>query len=250
MHEFRLPSLTDPSLLQKKPLEKTIPPNDSWAICRIFKKTNATAQRAISHSWVSPPLPSTNGTYNPPHFHTTHRSRHSTENTLSTMTNIMSSNIQFTGSGYFPSTVSSCQNTLNILDSISRSTTSVVLPPPDSEHQNISILSAIPLDLPAGMDIASMVLNTSPITLPSMDRSTPTSIEFAQPQQCSNSMINRCAVDLPDIGNNVNGATRSINFPFSMQGSISDDWRATVPWDSLPCTTEVSTNYHSTKCYT
>jgi len=27
MHEFRLPSLTDPSLLQKKPLEKTIPPN-------------------------------------------------------------------------------------------------------------------------------------------------------------------------------------------------------------------------------
>jgi hypothetical protein len=27
MHEFRLPSLTDPSLPQKKPLEKTIPPN-------------------------------------------------------------------------------------------------------------------------------------------------------------------------------------------------------------------------------
>ena len=29
MHEFRLPSLTDPSLPQKKPLEKTIPPNVS-----------------------------------------------------------------------------------------------------------------------------------------------------------------------------------------------------------------------------
>nr|CAB3451075.1 unnamed protein product [Digitaria exilis] len=28
MHEFRLPSLTDPSLPPKKPLEKTIPPND------------------------------------------------------------------------------------------------------------------------------------------------------------------------------------------------------------------------------
>lgn len=27
---------------------------DSWAICRIFKKTNSTAQRALSHSWVSP----------------------------------------------------------------------------------------------------------------------------------------------------------------------------------------------------
>jgi hypothetical protein len=29
MHEFRLPSLTDPSLPQKKPLEKIIPPNVS-----------------------------------------------------------------------------------------------------------------------------------------------------------------------------------------------------------------------------
>jgi len=26
---------------------------ESWAICRIFKKTNSTAQRALSHSWVS-----------------------------------------------------------------------------------------------------------------------------------------------------------------------------------------------------
>lgn len=27
---------------------------DLWAICRIFKKTNSVAQRALSHSWVSP----------------------------------------------------------------------------------------------------------------------------------------------------------------------------------------------------
>ncbi|MED6121647.1 hypothetical protein PIB30_032188 [Stylosanthes scabra] len=55
MHEFRLPSLLDSSSSPpKKYLDKTtIPPNDSWAICRIFKKTNATAQRALSHSWVS-----------------------------------------------------------------------------------------------------------------------------------------------------------------------------------------------------
>jgi hypothetical protein len=26
---------------------------ESWAICRIFKKTNSTAQRALSQSWVS-----------------------------------------------------------------------------------------------------------------------------------------------------------------------------------------------------
>ncbi|KAK8526031.1 hypothetical protein V6N13_017101 [Hibiscus sabdariffa] len=53
MHEFRLPSLTD-SAPPKRYLDKCIPANDSWAICRIFKKTNSTAQRALCHSWVSP----------------------------------------------------------------------------------------------------------------------------------------------------------------------------------------------------
>ncbi|CAL5188743.1 unnamed protein product [Lathyrus oleraceus] len=52
MHEFRLPSLVDP-LSSKKYFDKNIPANESWAICRIFKKTNSTAQRALSHSWVS-----------------------------------------------------------------------------------------------------------------------------------------------------------------------------------------------------
>ncbi|KAK9741113.1 hypothetical protein RND81_03G082700 [Saponaria officinalis] len=54
MHEFRLPSLSDSSGPPKKLFDTTLPPNDSWAICRIFKKTNSMAQRALSHSWISP----------------------------------------------------------------------------------------------------------------------------------------------------------------------------------------------------
>ncbi|CAN1197432.1 Putative NAC domain-containing protein 94 [Linum perenne] len=64
MHEFRLPSLSDhhhstpppppPPAVSKRFLDKTIPANDAWAICRIFKKTNSTAQRTHSQSWVSP----------------------------------------------------------------------------------------------------------------------------------------------------------------------------------------------------
>ncbi|KAI6676833.1 hypothetical protein NL676_037629 [Syzygium grande] len=50
MHEFRLPSLTDLS-------SQNIPAHDSWAICRIFKKTNSTSQRSLAHSYVSPTLP-------------------------------------------------------------------------------------------------------------------------------------------------------------------------------------------------
>ncbi|KAG0534139.1 hypothetical protein BDA96_04G253400 [Sorghum bicolor] len=209
MHEFRLPSLTDPSLPQKKPLEKTIPPN------------------------------------------ATQRSHHSSENTSSTMTDIISS-IQFTGSSYMPSIVSSCRNPASIIDSSSRPAASLVLPSSGAEHHTMSVLSAIPLDLPAGMDIASMVLNASPTTLQNLDR-IPTNIEFGQlhhPSNSSSSMANRCTVDLPDIGNSVTAAPRSINFPFNLQGALPDDWRMTLPWDSLPCTTEVSTNYQSTKCYT
>ncbi|KAF6998918.1 hypothetical protein CFC21_015000 [Triticum aestivum] len=56
MHEFRLPSLADPSL-PKRPIDKTIPLNDSWTICRIFKKTSSmAAQRTLTHTW-EPPLP-------------------------------------------------------------------------------------------------------------------------------------------------------------------------------------------------
>ncbi|KAL6911479.1 hypothetical protein ACP4OV_000284 [Aristida adscensionis] len=252
MHEFRLPSLIDPSLPQKKPLEKTIPPNDSWAICRIFKKTNSTAQRALSQSWVSPPLSSTNETYIPVSSQVTPRSRHSSENKSSTMTDIVST-IQFTGSSYMPSIIPSCHNPLSIIDNSSnRQAASIVLPLPGAENQAMSVLSAIPLDLPPGMDIASMVLSSSPSPLQNIGR-IPTNIEFGQPQHCnsnssSSSLVNRCTVDLPDAGNCVNGAARLINFPFNMQGALPDEWRMTLPWDSLPCTTEVSTTYQPTKC--
>ncbi|CAN1321554.1 Protein FEZ [Linum perenne] len=57
MHEFRLPSLSDhhhTAAAGRRFSDRTIPANDAWAICRIFKKTSSTTQRAISQSWVSP----------------------------------------------------------------------------------------------------------------------------------------------------------------------------------------------------
>ncbi|KAK4799320.1 hypothetical protein SAY86_024685 [Trapa natans] len=52
MHEFRLPPVTPGSNLTNNKLfdRNSIPPNDSWAICRIFKKAASMAQqRALSH---------------------------------------------------------------------------------------------------------------------------------------------------------------------------------------------------------
>ncbi|XP_011075632.1 putative NAC domain-containing protein 94 [Sesamum indicum] len=57
MHEFRLPS--DSVSHNKRYLEQNIPANEAWAICRIFKKAKSTT-RALSHSWVSPVLDTTN----------------------------------------------------------------------------------------------------------------------------------------------------------------------------------------------
>ncbi|KAF8103826.1 hypothetical protein N665_0183s0006 [Sinapis alba] len=53
MHEFRLPSLSEPSPSSKRFFDSPVSPNDSWAICRIFKKSNTTTLRALSHSFVS-----------------------------------------------------------------------------------------------------------------------------------------------------------------------------------------------------
>ncbi|XP_022878720.1 putative NAC domain-containing protein 94 [Olea europaea var. sylvestris] len=50
MHEFRLPSVPD-SVSPKPYLHKNIPANESWAICRIFKKANSSTKRAFSHCW-------------------------------------------------------------------------------------------------------------------------------------------------------------------------------------------------------
>lgn len=44
MHEFRLPSLTDPSLPAKKPLEKTIPPNVSTLNAATFDKEKVSTE--------------------------------------------------------------------------------------------------------------------------------------------------------------------------------------------------------------
>ncbi|CAG7899358.1 protein FEZ [Brassica rapa] len=53
MHEFRMPSLSEPSPSSKRFFDSPVSPNDSWAICRIFKKTNTTTLRAMPHSFVS-----------------------------------------------------------------------------------------------------------------------------------------------------------------------------------------------------
>lgn len=48
MHEFRLPSLSQATV------PKTLSPTDSWAICRIFTKTNSHKPSSHSYPWTTP----------------------------------------------------------------------------------------------------------------------------------------------------------------------------------------------------
>ncbi|CAM8947255.1 unnamed protein product [Rhodiola kirilowii] len=60
MHEFRLSSAKETSILpSKRFIDRTIPANDAWAICRIFKKTSTATQRSTaqnSQNWDCSPI--------------------------------------------------------------------------------------------------------------------------------------------------------------------------------------------------
>ncbi|XP_052883331.1 putative NAC domain-containing protein 94 [Gossypium arboreum] len=67
MHEFRLPSLSDKTLSANVMiLIHSIVSNDSWAICKIFRKTNCMAQRALSYTSIPSDIPHHYGPFN--HF--------------------------------------------------------------------------------------------------------------------------------------------------------------------------------------
>lgn len=50
--------------------------------------------------------------------------------------------------------------------------------------------------------------------------------------------------------NNNWGTIRSVGFPFSLPLNMPDAWKSNLPWDSPPCTSEMSTTYSTNNCYT
>ncbi|KAK7309784.1 hypothetical protein RJT34_06792 [Clitoria ternatea] len=205
MHEFRLPSLTD-SLSPKQYIDKTIPANESWAICRIFKKTNSTAQRALSHSWVSS-LPETTRTSD-----MLTKEQHSTQFSSANMpmTKKTSLTSQFCYSNDLTTSNSSSSSSLCPFDVASYK--SIINPllykafdhlPPISNGSDLStsLLFSSPLETLSNnnitnaksstMDVSSMLLNMSSSMLGDLTKtSEDTSTNFGGPlmqEHCSSS---------------------------------------------------------------
>ncbi|XP_068636337.1 protein FEZ-like [Aristolochia californica] len=265
MHEFRLPSVSDPTH-PKRPIDKNLPASDSWAICRIFKKTNSMAQRALSHSWVSPgPETSTGDIFS-----------QVTQGTQFAVENISCASETGSANHFSCNDLQHCCTTTSF--------PSIEIPPYKAINQTCKLplhpISSTeipatflfsPLDMPAqskcGADFSSMLLNLSPSVLGDVGKSYG-SIDFGS-QQESNSNF---AVTLP-VGMNGNLGSgeaetcftktpesshvsnqwvsrRTISFPFNLTSNLSDAWKPNLQWDSPPCPSEMSTSYSTNKCYT
>ncbi|KAF5184613.1 Fez-like protein [Thalictrum thalictroides] len=267
MHEFRLPSLTD-SAPPKRPLDKSFPANDSWAICRIFKKTNSMAQRALSHSWVSP-FPETTGTDMLPEG--THSTQFSPEN-LSCTTEARSVFQLCCNNDVQQSSITS--STYPSIDAQSyKSYNTMVckpnMPPiPNGDLPSGFMFSGFDMSGPAKctVDVTSLLANLSPAFLGDGGK-TLENINFVGAQQQSNGFSITLPMEMQDnmgmreeetcLRKNSNTTqinshwgARSVGFPFNLPLDMPDAWKPNLPWDSPPCPSDLSTSYSTNKCYT
>ncbi|GMN41842.1 hypothetical protein TIFTF001_011067 [Ficus carica] len=266
MHEFRLPSLADHSAPTKR-LDKSFPANDSWAICRIFKKTNSTAQRALSHSWVSPlPEPSSSDILLSKDTNNRSQFSSSANHVCSTNNNIdmqNSSPIDF-----FPYKFPFHINNLSSTDYFSPN--NLIFPPLETPSK-LSMDNITP----------SMLLNMYSILGNNTGHFGNSGSGISSQEQCNN--INGFSNALPfdhvlqgNLGSisahipTANATTSSdrssedheweaavrslgfpLNLPLPLSTVVADPWKPSMIWDSnLPCPTEMSTNFPTNKCYT
>lgn len=200
---------------------------DSWAICRIFKKTNSTANRgiSISHNWT-PSLSTTTSsdafTYTPftsesDHFQTlsalnipSYTTKPSSTGKTSTLT---SANEDY----FFPGNL--------VFSEASNKTTTVDL--------------------------------TSPMFLHGEASKNSDSLDFdtTQQQQHHYNLVMQESINGEDEGvglrknANIHHLWENIRFPFSLPAG-QEPWKANLPWDSPPCPSEMSsTTYSTNKSY-
>ncbi|GFY88445.1 NAC (No Apical Meristem) domain transcriptional regulator superfamily protein [Actinidia rufa] len=265
MHEFRLPPLTD-SASHKRFIDKNIPANDSWAICRIFKKTNSTTQRAISHSWVYP-LPETTTTSQYETLSQGPNSNFTSEN-MTLMTS--KSTLPFQFSSNSNDLQQSCMTTTTFSPLYVPSYKPInhipSKPPPQVSFSNG--------DLPTSyttIDSSSMFPNMSLNIFGDFGKLASESLDFNVLQRQGGNLsfvlpqeMQEKAIHGEDMGliRDLNGAhfddqwgnmnMRSIGNSFGLPLGVTEAWKSNLLWDSSsPCPSDqMSTSYSTNKCYT
>ncbi|CAN4082588.1 unnamed protein product [Withania somnifera] len=262
MHEFRLPKTNSQSGPPKKFLDKNFPPNDSWAICRIFKKTNSITNRALSYAWGNP-LPDV---ASPELFNQSATAHFSSENVSSitetgSVLHLSNNNDLLQGASNVPS-----YKALNTM--VSRPS---YLSSPDIDISCNFMFSSSPEVSGQNnryfLDANSMFFNTSPALITDISKTSET-IDFEGPNQhlngflVSSSQEMQRSINMEDdeaglrsnqTSTNDNtewGNIRSVGFPFSLTTTLADEWKPSLSWDSPSCPSEISTTYSTNKCHT
>ncbi|PNT64556.1 hypothetical protein BRADI_4g30177v3 [Brachypodium distachyon] len=270
MHEFRLPSLTDPSL-PKIPIDKNIPANDAWAICRIFKKPSSMAQRALSHSWgpqstamTEPDLLSALQSIQASHFALEGSSR-SAE--LALPANRFNSQQSFQGRQLQKLNSSENGSSCKVINfNLSPSLTHLS----DKDiHSGPIIMPFETQTLQKSSDATSVVLSIAPGIINSIHEASPNT-ELEQPEECNGYAVDWVMDTDKGIGNsdedpytrkaengyitgNQCGVSRKIKFPFDLGEDSSDDWACSIRCESLTCPEpppEMSNSCSTEKYYT
>ncbi|XP_058769235.1 protein FEZ-like [Vicia villosa] len=258
MHEFRLPSLVDP-LSSKKYFDKTIPANESWAICRIFKKTNSTTQRALSHSWVSP-LSETRASMLTKNQEI---NQFCSDNMSQTKKETLANNFITNNNG------NSQQNFDVDVDVDLTSYKSIInhhLPNISNEYLNTNLIfspsqlqtcdntSKSTMD-----DVSSMLLNMSSSSSSMLgdfsktsDEVTTTNFNYGLQEQFSDYSMQLQSTFDNQYDNNALVKAPYYNEQELMHFNIGDAWKSNLLWDTSFCPCDVPSSYYSTttKCYT
>lgn len=206
MHEFRLPSATDggappPPLPPKKTFDKSFPASDSWAICRIFKKTNSMANRALSHSYAASLSETT-----PSDHHAFSYTQFTSENQFLCPPNIPTYKTP-SPLNYFPE--------------------NLVFSPPE-EVSGASNKSTV--------DLTAMFFEackSTELEAPQHHFNSDYPSQSQVIQANNNGEDDRKDQNIHNMWDNI----RSIGFPFSLPAA---EWKPNSPWDSPPCPSEVS----------
>ncbi|XP_071676332.1 transcription factor JUNGBRUNNEN 1 [Lolium perenne] len=250
MHEFRLPSLTDPTL-PKVPIDKNIPANDAWAICRIFKKPSSMAQRALSHSWgpqsiatTEPDLLSALQSIQASHF-----ALESSSCSAEVAIPVNQFNSQHYFQGRQQQKLNSSQNGSSYKVINFNRGPSLTHLSEKGIHSNPIILPFETQTLQRSPD--AVLLSIAPGIINSMNEASPDT-EFEQLEQCDGYAVDWDIDTTGGTGNrdedpytrkpdngyvtgNECGVPRKIKFPFDLGLDSSDDWTCNVPCESLTC---------------
>lgn len=265
MHEFRLPSLPDSAPPKKFP-DKNLPANDLWAICRIFKKTHSMAQRALSHSWVSPVPETTSSDIYTQGAHCTQFSSENISSTTETRSAIQlcsNNNLQqgstasfsdFDFPSYKPNNPTICKPSMFAV--------------PNGDFPPNFMFSPFEMSgsTKCTIDVASMLSNMPPNLIGDVSKASE-SIDFEGSQDQFDTFSITLSQDMLGTmstgeessfrknptepqSNIQSGTALSIGFPFSLSSTVPDSWNPSLPWDSPPYPSEMSTSFSTSKCYT